>query len=271
MLFLHTFTPDPIALTLGPLTIYWYGIVMAFAMTCALGLATHLAKRYQIDSETIFDLAIWTIGAGLIGARIYEIFLNFSYYSHAPWEIIQIWNGGLAIHGGILGGALAIYIFVKKKGLKFWTVAAILTPAVALGQAIGRWGNWFNQELFGLPTNQPWGIPIDYVYRPSGFETYTHFQPTFLYESIGSIVICAVILFLMYRHFKNQYIVAIYLIVYGILRFGLEMIKIDPAPIFLGLRWPQIMSLIFIVLGVTIIFKFRHSQSSDKIHANKSA
>jgi phosphatidylglycerol:prolipoprotein diacylglycerol transferase len=259
MNFLHSFSPNPIAVTFGPLSIYWYGIVLALAMSCALALAVKIGKHKNISSETIFDLAIWLIIGGLIGARMYEIGLNFSYYINAPIEIFQLWNGGLAIHGGLIGGVIALIIYIKKKKLDFWKLAAVLTPAVALGQAIGRWGNWFNQELFGVPTSKPWGIPIEALYRPEGYHKFLYFHPTFLYESIGSLVICIFLIFLLRHHIKNQIIVGSYFILYGILRFALEFIKIDPTPLIFNIRWPQIMSIILVIIGVSLIVSPRFS------------
>lgn len=253
MNFLHAFSPSPIAITVGPISVYWYGIVLALAMSGALLLAIRLAKAYKVSSETIIDLAIWLIIGGLIGARLYEIGLNFSYYINSPLEILQIWNGGLAIHGGLIGGCLALFIFAKKRSLDFWKLASLLTPAVAVGQAIGRWGNWFNQELFGLPTSKPWGIPIEFIHRPETHQSYLYFHPTFLYESIGSLVICLLLLFLLRNRVRSQIVVGGYLILYGILRFCLELIKIDPAPLIHGVRWPEIMSLILVIIGVSII------------------
>ncbi len=260
MNFLHSFSPNPIAVTLGPLSIYWYGIVLALAMSCALALAVKIGKHKNISSETIFDVAIWLIIGGLIGARMYEIGLNFSYYINSPAEMFQLWNGGLAIHGGLIGGVIALIIYIKKKKLDFWKFAAVLTPAVALGQAIGRWGNWFNQELFGVPTSKPWGIPIEALYRPEGYHKYLYFHPTFLYESIGSLVICIFLLYLLRSRIKYQIIVGSYFILYGILRFALEFIKIDTTPLIAGVRWPQIMSIILVIIGISLIVLPRFSE-----------
>lgn len=260
MNFLHSFSPNPIAISVGPISIYWYGIVLALAMSCALALAVKIGKHKNISSETIFDVVIWLIIGGLIGARLYEIGLNFSYYINAPVEIVQIWNGGLAIHGGLIGGGIALFIYIKKKKLDFWKLAAILTPAVALGQAIGRWGNWFNQELFGVPTSKPWGIPIEALYRPEGYHKFLYFHPTFLYESIGCLLICLLLVFLLRQHVKNQVIIGSYFILYGILRFALELIKIDPTPLIFDIRWPQIMSIILVVTGLGIITLPQFSQ-----------
>ncbi len=262
MNFLHSFIPEPIALQLGPITIYWYGIIMAIAIICALLLALHIAKIRNIKSEEILDAAIWAIVGGLVGARVYEIFLEWAFYSTHPADILKLWNGGLAIHGALIGGLIALFIFIRKKEYNIWNLAAIMLPGVALGQAIGRFGNYFNQELFGRPTNLPWGIAIDPFHRPVGFETFEFFHPTFLYEA-KLLIILALILYYFARKkdFPCAYIVSIYLIGYGLIRFFLEFIKIDVTPVMIGLRWPQIISLLMVILGIIIIGKVRSRAS----------
>jgi len=258
MNFLHTYIPHAIAFHVGPLTIYWYGIIMAVAIICGLLLALHIAKLRNIKSDDILDASIWAIIGGLLGARIYEIFLEWPYYSTHPQQIIQVWNGGLAIHGALIGALIALLIFVRKKSFTIWNLAAVMLPGVALGQAIGRVGNYFNQELFGLPTNLPWGIPIDLAHRPLGYEAFQYFHPTFLYEAKLLLILTIIIYyFIRKKQFSSSCIVATYLIGYGLIRFALEFIKIDPTPLFLGLRWPQVMSLLMIIFGIGIIIKVK--------------
>ena len=181
-----------------------------------------------------------------------------------PSQIIKIWEGGLAIHGAIIAGAITLFFFIKKNKLPFWQLLAIVTPGVALGQALGRFGNWFNQELFGLPTNLPWGIPIAITNRPAAFINQEFFQPTFLYESLGCLLI-AIFLFILLYNQKDKLsqklamrVSAYYLALYSILRFFLEFIKVDLTPILFGLRWPQIISLIAIIVAVIIYKKSSH-------------
>lgn len=252
--------PHPILISLGFINIYWYGLTMVTAMAAGLFVSLRLAKKQGIDQEKILDLAVWLILAGLIGARIYEIFLEFPYYSQHPEAMVKIWQGGLAIHGAIIGGLLALFIFSKLKKINFWILGALVAPALALGQAIGRWGNWFNQELFGRPTSLPWGIPISPFNRPQGYINFEFFQPTFLYESLGCILIFIVLVYLFKRFKKlNQnksfIILGVYAIGYGLLRGGLEFIKIDPTPTFGVWRLPQIASLVLIILGIIALIK----------------
>ncbi len=258
--FLHTFEPAAIAFAIGPLTIYWYGIIMALAMAVGILVACALAPRYGIEREAILDAAFWLIIGGVIGARLYDVWLELPYYLNHPSEIVAVWNGGLAIHGGMIGGAVALLIFTAKRGYDRWKFMAVVAPALALGQAIGRWGNWFNQELFGRPTGSWIGIPIAPSNRPSGFGAFEFFHPTFLYESLGCLAIFSSLYFLARRKVSPPAITAVFCIDYGILRFLLEFIKIDTTPVLLGLRWPQIASLCLILVGIVILIISGHKK-----------
>jgi phosphatidylglycerol---prolipoprotein diacylglyceryl transferase len=261
---LHNFLPYPILFQFGIITIHWYGLFIVLGIISALILILSLAKRFNIDSEKIWDLSFYLVLFGIIGARIYEIFLEFPYYSSYPSQVIKIWEGGLAIHGAIIAGAITLFLFIKKNKLDFWQLMAIIVPGLALGQAIGRWGNWFNQELFGLPTSLPWGIPIATENRPLDYINQSFFHPTFLYESIGLFTITIFLIILLYRQKNNlskkiaMRVGAYYLSLYSILRFSLEFIKVDVTPLFLGLRWPQVISLIIILIAFIIYKKSSH-------------
>jgi phosphatidylglycerol:prolipoprotein diacylglycerol transferase len=253
----------------------------------AIFIMLKLAPYYEIKKDKIFDLSFYLIIGGIIGARIYHIFLELPYYLNHPLDIFKIWQGGLAIHGGIIAGIIIIYFFAKRTPLpplirgvsdkalsespldkggwgvkNFWLLTALIVPGLALAQAIGRWGNYFNQELFGLPTNKPWGIPIDIINRPADFITSQYFHPTFLYESLGNFLIFLILIFIhiwIIKKFKQKIvncqllIVNCYLILYSLLRFSLEFIRLDTTPEFLGLRFPQIVSLIIIFLAPTLL------------------
>ena len=267
--FLHTFEPHAILASWGPITIYWYGLCMVTGMLAALAVTYLIAKHYNVTGDTVFDLAFWLIIGGLIGARIYDDLLQLPYYMQHPLQSVEVWKGGLAIHGGIIAGLFIIWWFAKKKSLNFWKLTALLTPGLALAQAIGRWGNYFNQEIFGLPTNLPWGIPINLTNRPVPFLSAAYFQPTFLYESLGCLIISIILIIINIWAIKRQnlnnslyiWLIAIYLFLYSVLRFSLEFIRLDPAPGLWGLRSPQIMSLIIIALSICLIFYNYHAQS----------
>lgn len=261
---LHNFIPEPVLVNLGPASIHWYGLFVALGILLALTTSLKLSKYFKISKEIIWDLGFYLIVFGLLGARIYEVFLESSFYLKNPEQIIKIWEGGLAIHGAIIAGILTIYFFSKKYQINFWKLSAVIVPGLALGQAIGRFGNWFNQELFGLPTSLPWGIPINIENRPLEFISNSFFHPTFFYESLGSLIIFISLLLIIYfqkNNISNKVAITIstfYLISYSVLRLLLEFIKIDKTPIFLGLRLPQIISLLIITISIIIYQRSKH-------------
>lgn len=256
MNFLHTFQPNPIFLEIGPLTIHWYGLFIVVGIMLASLIVTHLGKKYNITKNQIIDSAFYSIILGIVGARIYHIFLELSYYIEHPLNIFKIWQGGIAIHGGIIAGSITLYLFCKKNNINFLKLLSIYAPGLALTQAIGRWGNYFNQEIYGLPTNLPWGIPVDTINRIPEYIDSVYFHPTFLYESIGNFLIFIIILLLHKKLTSNKKeitIISSYLILYSLLRFSLEFIRIDITPEFFGLRLPQIVSLFIILFSIIFI------------------
>jgi phosphatidylglycerol:prolipoprotein diacylglycerol transferase len=265
--FLHHFHPQAVLISVGPINIYWYGIFIVFGILAAMTVTFYLARKYQLKNERIFDLIFWLIIIGLIGARIYDVLLQLPYYLDYPNQIWKVWEGGLSIHGGIIAGLIFITFFAKRHKLSFWQLTAVLAPGLAFGQAIGRWGNYFNQELFGQPTTGRWGIPIDIINRPAEYINSAYFHPTFLYESLGCLAI-GIFLLILNKQATNRekinkqffiWTTALYMILYSILRLALEFIKINPTPIWLGLRWPQIISLITIIIFVPILFLKKHA------------
>lgn len=258
MSFLHTFHPNPILISFGPINIYWYGLLVVMGILAAIFTALKLAGYYNVKKETVIDLAFALVAGGIIGARLYDVLLELPYYLNHPLDIFKIWQGGLAIHGAIIAGIIAIWLFSKKSGLNPWLAASIVVPGLALAQAIGRWGNYFNQELFGAPTGLPWGIPIDLMNRPLEYISYEFFHPAFLYESIGNFIIFVVLIFLHFLMIKKnvaryELSVMSYAILYSILRFSTEFIRIDKTPVIFNLRFPQIASLVIIFLSVALL------------------
>ncbi len=268
--FLHTFHPDPILFSFGIVKIHWYGLFVVAGVISAIFITIKIASYYKIDKEKIIDLAFLLVIFGLIGARIYDSLLEFNYYKYHPLDVFKVWNGGLAIHGGIVAGILVLFYFSKKEKVNFWLLASVLTPGLALAQAIGRWGNYFNQEIFGKPTSLPWGIPIDIANRPLQYVSYNYFHPSFLYESIGNFLIFLVLIILHVRLIKKQKtadydyvkIIATYAILYSLLRFVTEFIRIDFAPVIFGLRVPQDVSLLIIFISIILLIKFIPKQTA---------
>ena len=262
MNFLHYFHPNPILFQVAFVTVRWYGFFMALALVLGVLLVIQLGKAYHLKSDDVVDLAVWLFIGGVIGARLYEvIFINWGYYQNNLWAIFKIWQGGIAIHGAILGGGLALWLWVRKRKTFFLILSDLLVVALILGQAIGRWGNYFNQELYGRPTDLPWGIPIDAINRPNTFFASEFFQPAFLYESILNLALLAIIFWLVKKKILTGLPTAVYLIGYGIIRFIMEWVRIDATPELAGLRLPQIASIILILAGAGLLIgiKKRHS------------
>jgi len=229
------------------------GIVIA-----AIWTSRRLTKR-GAEPGVVLDILIPVVVLGIIGARLYHVVTHPSDYFYQgadPWKVIAIWEGGNAIFGSLLGGAVGAWIGCRWTGIRFWTFADALAPALLFAQAVGRLGNWFNQELFGLPTNLPWGLEIDSTNKaiPVGLPEGTLFQPLFLYEIIWN-VIGVVLLVLIGRKFNLQWgkLFALYLIWYGIGRSYLESIRIDPSEFsFLGIPTNVWAAFAAIVVGIVI-------------------
>ncbi len=263
--FLHTFHPKAILISFGPIDVYWYGLLIVVGILSAIAITLKLASFYNIKKDAIMDVAFWLVVSGIIGARIYHILLEHKYYINNPIDIIQVWQGGLAIHGGIIAGLIVIWLYCKKHKLNGWLIAALIAPGMALAQAIGRWGNYFNQEIIGKPTELPWGIPIDLINRPAEYINSAYFHPAFLYESIGNLIIFIILISIHawiikkravsceLRVMRYELCVTSYVILYSTLRFTTEFIRIDPTPVLFGLRFPQIISLIIIFIALIFL------------------
>ncbi len=178
-------SPGPIAFEVGPLSIRWYGLLIASAIILGTVLAQKLAEKRNVDPELVGDLAIWLVVGAIPFARFYYVLFEWHRFQNQEWyKVFAIWEGGIAIHGAIIGGAIAATIFCKRQQISTWMMADIIMPAVILGQAIGRWGNFFNSEAFGSPTDLPWKLLIPANRRPPEFINESYFHPTFLYESL---------------------------------------------------------------------------------------
>lgn len=257
--FLHTYRPQPVILKVGLFNLYWYGLLIVIAIFIGFWLTVRLAKKYQIKEEEIWNLSFYLVIFGLIGARIYHILSEIGYYWQEPLEVFYFWQGGLGIYGAIAAGVLVLYFFARKHQLSFWRLADILSPAMILGMAIGRWGNWFNQENIGQPTNLPWGIPIDWQNRPLEYLSNQYFHPAFLYQSIWNLFVFFILLFLIIYIFqykeKPGLIFAWFMILYSIGRFIIEFIRINPQPMIFNLRLAQIVAILMFISGGLILFR----------------
>ena len=189
-------SPGAIAFQFGPVVVRWYGILMAISIVVGLWLGHREARRRNLPADDIVAAGQWAILAGLIGARLYEVIFNWDYYGKFPSKIIAVWEGGLAIHGGLIVGPLVGAWLAARWGIPVLRALDVAAPCAAIGQAIGRWGNFFNEEAFGRPTDLPWKLYISPPHRPPGLTQYEYFHPTFLYESLWCL---GVVLLLLLR------------------------------------------------------------------------
>jgi phosphatidylglycerol:prolipoprotein diacylglycerol transferase len=246
--------------------IYFYGILITLGVVAAAFLGQAEAKRRGMDPEFIWDALFWVVLAGIIGARIWHILtpppsmvaqgITTKWYLMHPLDMLNIRNGGLGIPGAVIGGALALWIYCRRKRISFLTWADVAAPGVALAQAIGRWGNFFNQEVYGLPTNLPWKIYIDPLHRVAGYQNYEYFHPLFFYESLWNVVNMAVLLWLARRFekwLKPGDIFLIYMIMYSIGRFSLDFLRLDAAQVG-GINFNQTFVVIVALVAGVIIF-----------------
>jgi phosphatidylglycerol:prolipoprotein diacylglycerol transferase len=255
-------SPGPLVFQLGPLALRWYGLLIALAVLLGLGLATRLGRERGIDPGLIADLLPVLVLGAVVGARLYYVLLEWRQYRGHWLDVFAIWRGGIAIHGALLGGTLALILFCRWRRQAFWPLLDVLVPAVALGQAIGRWGNFFNSEAFGLPTDLPWKLTIPPNSRPAAFLNQDTFHPTFLYESLWNLGVCALLLALFRQASRGRLTLppgalsCVYLMAYSSGRIWIEALRLDPLCLFAeppfcqgGLRVAQLMSLVLIALG----------------------
>lgn len=262
-MFIHYFIPQRIAFSLGPINIYWYGLIIALAILLCLAVAVYLLRRQGDKSDNIYELAFWAVIGAIIGARLYDVFIiDWAYFSLHPLEIVAVWQGGMAIHGAIIGGIIALLLWCLGKKKPVWPWLDLSVVVLPLGQALGRWGNYFNSELFGRPTNLPWGIPIPENLRPEQYLSSQYFQPLFLYESLLNFILF-LLLFFSYKKklFRPGQYLALYFMGYGLIRFIMEFMRFDATAMILGLRWPQVFSVILILIGGGLFFGVRNKQS----------
>jgi phosphatidylglycerol:prolipoprotein diacylglycerol transferase len=245
-------SPGSVAIQLGPISIRWYGILMATAIAVGFWLAHREARAENLPADDILRVAQWAVVAGLIGARLYEVIFNWDYYGHHPAKIVAVWEGGLAIHGGLILGPIVGVWLARRWRLPILRSLDVAAPSIAIGQAIGRWGNFFNEEAFGRPTDLPWKLYISPPHRPPGFAQYDYFHPTFLYESLWDLgVFLALVLWLRPRfRYRPGALFFCYLGLYSVGRFAIESLRLDSFWLD-GFRVPQLASVAgFIVAGV---------------------
>jgi prolipoprotein diacylglyceryl transferase len=254
-LFATLSAPPDSSISIGPLDLRAYGLMIALGVIAAVWLfGRRLEERGIGTSDDATAIAVWAVTAGVIGARLYHVATDWDRFDDDLGSILAIWEGGLGIPGGLLAG-IGVGLFVcHRRGIDMAAAATCAAPAIPLAQAIGRWGNWFNQELFGGPTDLPWALEVDPEHLPAGYPEGTTFHPTFLYESLWNLGLVGVLLWIDKKmNLGPGRLMGVYVVGYGIGRFWIEGLRIDPADELGGLRWNQWVSLAMIVGGIVYL------------------
>lgn len=265
-------TINPIAFSLGPVQVHWYGIIIATGVLIAVAMSTKEAQLQKIDSDNIYDLLLWGLPIALITARLYYVGFEWSYYSNHLDEIIRIWDGGIAIYGGLIGALLVLIVLCNQRFISPFKMLDIIAPSVLLAQSIGRWGNFINQEAFGGVTSLAFlkGLHLPNFIINEMLIGGSYRQPTFLYESMWSLIGFVILMGLRHRKhfFKSGEIFLSYVTWYSLGRFFIEQMRTDSL-MFLGIRVSQILSgILFIGAIILIVYRRKHGNPDWYINDN---
>lgn len=252
-------SPDVQFLQIGPLRIYVYALCILAGIIIATVWTGRRLTRRGGERGVVIDFAVWSVVLGILGARLYHVVTHWGDYfgpGKNLFEVFAFWNGGIAIFGALLGGAVGVLVASRITGVRFWSFADALVPGLLVAQAAGRLGNWFNHELFGGPTTLPWGLEIESTNPafPIGLPADTLFHPTFLYEIVWNLL-GVVLLLAIERRLRPRWgtFFAMYLIWYGLGRAAIESLRVDPSLLVLGLRTNVLAALIAVVIGVVLL------------------
>ncbi|KMY20844.1 prolipoprotein diacylglyceryl transferase [Bacillus pumilus] len=265
---------DPIAFQLGPLSVHWYGVIIGVGALLGLWLALRECEKRGINKDTFIDLILFAIPIAIICARIYYVSFEWDYYQQHPNEIIKIWHGGIAIHGGLIGAVLTAIVFTKVKKVSFWKIADVAAPSILLAQAIGRWGNFINQEAHGEAVSRAF---LENLHLPEFIinQMYidgTYYHPTFLYESLWNLAGVVILILLRRTAMRRGEIFLSYLIWYSIGRFFIEGMRTDSLMLTEHLRIAQMISIaIFVVAVLLLIFRRIKGHASIPYKENNSS
>ncbi len=266
----------PTGFHIGPIPVYYYGIILMFGALAGAFLASREARRRGQDTELVWDGLIWVLVGGILGARIWHILtpppsmvalgITTGWYLRHPLDMISTWNGGLGIPGAVIGGAIALFLFCRRRKISFLGWADIAAPGLALGQAIGRWGNFVNQEVYGAPSNLPWAIHIDEAHRLPEYSSFATYHPLFLYESLWNLVNVVVLLWIARRYakwLKSGDVFLVYLVLYPVGRFLLEFLRLDASRV-AGLNANQTIMAVVALVAVALLI-WRHRKPAPRI------
>ena len=247
-------SPSNGVLRIGPLPVHAYGLMLAVGVLVAIRIAERRYARAGHDPAVIAEMVVTVVVAGVIGARVYHLFTGYDWESGGLLGALEIWKGGLSIWGAVGGGVIAVLLVARHRHIDAVPVMDAMGPAVVVAQAIGRWGNWFNQELFGGPSDLPWALEIDPHHRPAQYLDRATFHPTFLYESLWCLLVFATITLAERRfRFRHGQAVSLYIAMYTFGRFFFENMRVDPASRIFGMRFNGLLSAA-LCLGATAWF-----------------
>ncbi|SIS43220.1 prolipoprotein diacylglyceryl transferase [Salimicrobium flavidum] len=266
---------DPVFLELGALNIYWYGLIIATGALLGLWLATHESERLGLKKDYMVDLLVYAIPIAILSARIYYVIFEWDQYAGGPfWKVFAVWEGGIAIHGALIGSVITGIIYTRVRKLSFWMMADIAAPSIILGQAIGRWGNFMNQEAHGGPVSE--AFYQNFMQYLPGFITQqmcidgTMYHPTFLYESIWNILGFVMLLLLARKiNPRRGEVFLSYVIWYSFGRFFIEGMRTDSLYIVGQLRTAQVISIVLIIVAVILIWYRRRTKRADRYYDGK--
>jgi prolipoprotein diacylglyceryl transferase len=250
---------------IGPLPLHAYGLMLAIGVLVAARVAEHRWTRTGRDPKELSAIVVPVVIAGVIGARVYHLFTGYKWSEGGFVGAFEIWKGGLSIWGAVAGGIIALVVLARRRNLDALALMDAIAPGVVLAQAIGRWGNYFNQELFGRPTTLPWGLEIDKAHRPLGYANSATFHPTFLYESLWCLLVFGTIVFVERRYpLKRGQVFALYVAMYTFGRIWFEWLRIDDATRIFGIRFNLLLSIVLCVFGaVWFVWLGRRPQAAS--------
>jgi prolipoprotein diacylglyceryl transferase len=246
-------SPGTGTIDLGPVVLHMYGLMLLLAIAACVGLTGIRYVRRGGDWDLVLRVAVWGVAAGVVGARAYHDITSWNEVPDPKWKgVFEVWKGGLGVWGGILAGSIAGVIIVRRSGRSASELADAAAPGLLLAQGIGRIGNWWNQELYGKPTDRPWGLEIDLQHRVPGYEAYGTFHPTFLYELIYDTALAGVLILIGWRfRIRPPALFALYVSFYTFGRFFEELLRIDPAHEFGGLRLNAWVSIVVFICSTS--------------------
>jgi len=260
--------PSPVIFEAGPFALRYYGLFIALGIAAATWLTGRELTRKGSDSTLALDSLFFVVPLGFVGARVYHVVTDYDLYADDPFPgIFEVWNGGLGIYGAVVGGFLGVLLFSWYRSVNPLLFADAAAPGLVLAQAIGRWGNYFNQELFGRPSNLPWAVRIAPENRPMEFADAETFPPTFLYESLWDLLVCLALLWIARRfanRLRNGDVMLLYVSLYSVGRFFVETLRIDPAFLIGGSTRGNLFVSSVLALGFSLILFLRHSRPARK-------